>query len=321
MSELHVVFGGNGGAGEAIIRELLARGKQVRAATRSGRVGSDLQNSVEVVKADATNIDSTKAACADASVVYHAAGLPYQHWYTQFPIMLDTIMQGAASASAKLVYVDNTYMYGKVVGPMTENTPYNATDGKGKLRGELANKLLQAHKDGTIRATIARGTNFYGPGIVNATLGLKELQGVLNGKKAMWLVRLDMPFSMTYIKDFAKGAVTLGERDEALGRAWHVPTASALTGRQFLEVVFAEAKLPPKIGTYTRPMMQLLAPFNPLIREVVGTLYHYESPYVLDGSAYTRAFGDVTPTLQHPAMHATLEWVRAQSNAPILTGR
>ena len=38
--ELHVVFGASGGAGSAIVRELAARGKRVRAVTRSG--GGDL---------------------------------------------------------------------------------------------------------------------------------------------------------------------------------------------------------------------------------------------------------------------------------------
>lgn len=311
MNNMHVVFGANGGAGKAIVHELLARGKQVRVVSRNGQLDKDIDaKSVEIVRGDATDIASAKAVCRDASVIYHAANVPYQYWTTGLPPMLDAIMQGAMAASAKLVYVDNTYLYGKVSAPMTEQTPPSATDHKGKLRASLANTLLQAHRNDAIQATIARGTNFYGPGIVNATLGGKALQAVLQGKKAMWLGRLDMPFSMTYIEDFAYGAVTLGERDAALGRAWHIPTAPALTGQQFLEILFAEAHMPPKIGCYTRPVMQLIGLFSPFLREVTGTLYQYESPYILDGSDYTRTFGDMTPTSPQVALRATLEWIR-----------
>ena len=42
--------------------------------------------------------------------------------------------------------------------------------------------------------------------------------------------------------------VTLGDREEAPGQVWHESPAEALTGRQFIELAFAEAGTPPKIG-------------------------------------------------------------------------
>ena len=44
----------------------------------------------------------------------------------------------------------------------------------------------------------------------------------------------------------ARALVILGERDDADGQAWHLPAAEPLTGRQFLELVFAEAGHPPE---------------------------------------------------------------------------
>jgi uncharacterized protein YbjT (DUF2867 family) len=73
-----VVFGASGGAGGAIVRELVARGKRVRAVTRGGR--GDLPSGVEAMRANAANKAEARAACAGATVVYHAVNVPYPAW-------------------------------------------------------------------------------------------------------------------------------------------------------------------------------------------------------------------------------------------------
>src|SRR4051794_5344992 len=107
MSEndgLHVVFGASGGAGGAIVRELVARGKRVRAVTRSGR--SDSSDGVEVVRADAADTVGARQACAGAAVVYHAVNVPYPAWAETLPPVLDGLIEAAGAVGATLVYVD-----------------------------------------------------------------------------------------------------------------------------------------------------------------------------------------------------------------------
>jgi hypothetical protein len=57
--------------------------------------------------------------------------------------------------------------------------------------------------------------------------------------------------------------VTLGGRDEADGEVWHLPAAEPLTGREFLELLFEEARKPPKVGVASRPMLRIGGLFNP----------------------------------------------------------
>ena len=170
---------------------------------------------------------------------------------------MSATIEAASSAGARLVYADNLYMYGKAKGSMTEETPYEPVSRKGILRARLADELMSAHRNGKVRAAIGRASDVYGPGPLNVVAGERLFGAALAGKKAMWVGDLDAPHTLTYVGDFAKALVTLGEREEALGEAWHTPSAEPTTGREFIELVFDEARRPPRFGTYTRTMMLL----------------------------------------------------------------
>jgi nucleoside-diphosphate-sugar epimerase len=316
--ELHVVFGASGGAGGAIVRELAGRGKRARAVTRSG--GGDVPVGVEMVRADAADAAGARAACAGAAVVYHAVNVPYPAWTETLPPVMDGLIGAASAAGATLVYADNLYAYGPVDRPMTEEMPPAATTRKGRLRTRLAATLLAAHRAGTVRAVIGRGSDYYGPGVRQSAAGERLFPAVLSGGKAMWAGSLDQPHSLTFIDDFARVLVTLGEREEALGAVWHAPPAEPLTGRQFIEMAFAEAGRPPKVGTYSRWMLRLLGLVNPMIRELGELAYEFEAPFVLDGTKYLRVFGGA-PTPHPAAIRATLGWYADQPTASETSGR
>ena len=309
----HVVFGARGGVGSALVRELLARDKRVRAVIHSGR--GSFPEGVEVVRGDATDAASTREASRGAAVVYHAVNVPYPQWQEKLPRILKVTSEAAAHAGARLIYADNLYMYGRVDGPMTEETPYEPVSRKGALRARLADELMAAHRDGRMRAAIGRASDFYGPGPLNAVAGERLFGAVLEGKKAMWVGDLDAPHTLTYVEDFAKALVTLAEREEAIGEVWHVPSPEPITGRQFIEFVFDEARRPPRFGTYNRMMMFLGGLFSSEVREFREMLYQFESPFVLDGSKYARVFGDVVPTPYREGIARTLQWYRGVGSA------
>ena len=293
---MNVVLGANGGAGSAVVRELVARGQAVRAVSRSGQ--GDFPAGVEIVKGDITNPEDAKRVCKGAEVIYNCANVPYQHWAETFPKLVQGSLVGAASAGAKLVFCDNLYMYGPTDQPMTEETPRRARGKKGRLRLELEKVLLDAHQSKEVRVTIGRGADFYGPGTNSVT---KEFVfgAVLQNKKAQWPVSLDTPHSLSYIRDFARGLVTLGERDEALGEVWHIPAGEPITGREFITLAFKTVGKEPEMTTLSPLMTRVGGLFNPLVREFAEVLYQFERPFVLDGSKFMSAFGmTVTPHAQ-----------------------
>jgi len=291
MSEVHVVLGATGGAGSAVVRELVRRGVHVRAVSRSGRAPPG----TEAVRGDVTDVGDAKRVCEGATVVYNCVNVPYPKWPEVLPAALRGSLEGAAAANAKLVFCDNLYMYGPQGGPMTEATPRRASSKKGRLRAQLEKTLLDAHHEGEVRVAIGRGSDFYGPGSNSVTKDL-VFGAVLKGRRALWPMSLDMPHSLNYQEDFARGLVTLGERDRALGEVWHIPAGEPITGREFIRLAFEAAGKEPKMGVLRRWMVRAAGVFNPLLREVDEVLYQFERPFVMDAGKFEGAFGgNVTP--------------------------
>ncbi len=303
---LHVVLGATGGAGGAVVRELVRQGKPVRAVSRSG--GGSFPKGVEVVQGDVKNSGDAKRVCEGSVVVYNCANVPYQDWLKTFPAIVQGSIEGAASAGAKLVFCDNLYMYGPPNGPMTEATPRSARGKKGRLRAELEQILMQAHKDGRVRVVIGRGSDFYGPGANSVT---KFVFGnILKDKRALWPVALDMPHSLNYSEDFAKNFVTLGEEERALGEIWHLPASEPLTGREFIRLAFQAADEKPKMGVLSGLMIRVGGLLNPMVREFGEVSYQFARPFVMNSGKFERAFGaPVTP--HHEAIARTLEFYKS----------
>lgn len=305
MDGVHVVLGASGGAGSAVVRELAARGKRVRAVSRSGR--GEPAPGVEHVKAD-VSAPAGLDVCRGAAVVYHCINVPYQEWQARLLPLADAIIAASAAAGAKLVVVDNLYMYGRVDGPMTESTPRNPERKKGRLRVQLEQRFLDAHRSGKVRLTIGRASDFLGARANSAPIML-VVKPALNGQKASWIGSLDAPHTISYLPDVAWGLVTLAEREESLGEIWHIPAAEALTGRQFIELVFRELGQPPRTGLISRPMMLVAAVFSPMIRESLEVFYQFQYPFVMDATKFTRAFGSrVTP--HRDAIRQTIDELR-----------
>ncbi len=312
-SHLNVVLGATGGVGQALVQALAAQGAQVRAVNRSGR--ALVPASVEVMAADLTNRESTRAACQGATVVYHCAGLPYNQWATYLPVMLDNVIAAVGATGATLVYTDNTYMYAPTSEPLTEDSLQAPVTRKGKLRKHLAETILAAHAQGQIRATIGRAPDVYGPGVRTSAVGEQFFTAVVAGKRVPWLGKLDVPHALSFVEDVARGLIVLGTHEQALGQVWHMPTAQALTGRQYIALASEAAGVQARALAVSGLLLRVLGLTNAVLRESVEMLYEFNEPYLIDGSKYTRAFGG-RPTPHQEAMRRTIAWYRKPGAPP-----
>jgi nucleoside-diphosphate-sugar epimerase len=222
------------------------------------------------------------------------------------------IIEGLAGSGVKLVIGENTYMVGDTDGrPLTEDLPYAATTRKGRVRAAMSDAALAAHKAGHLQVTMGRGSDFFGPWALDTGFGDRVFYPALAGKGASFGGKLDLPHTATYIEDFGKALVILGEREEALGRAWHVPNdRPQITQRQFAELVFAETGHPVKASGMGKTMMRIGGLFIPGARETVEMMYEFEKPFVVDSSQFERTFG-VKATPIEEAIKATVAWYRA----------
>jgi nucleoside-diphosphate-sugar epimerase len=304
---LQVVLGASGGTGRAIVDELVRQGRRVRAVSRGEVPG--LPAGVEHVRADLYDPAGAARAVAGASVVYHAAQPPYEHWDGNYERLNDAIASAVVAAGARLVFADNLYMYGPGSSPMTEASPQRATDRKGVLRIRLAADLLARHERGELDVVIARSSDYFGPHGVNTGPGERVFGAALQGKAA----GVDVPHSFSYLPDMARAMIILGEHDEAAGRAWHLPVTDPMTVRQLLDRIFAAAGKPVKIQLAGPLTLRVLGLFVPPLREIAVVLYQWQEPFISDWSAFEAAFGPFERTPLDEAIATTLEWWREEA--------
>jgi nucleoside-diphosphate-sugar epimerase len=309
MSDINVIFG-TGPLAQATMHALLKHGKSIRMVNRSGKRPADVPAQVEIIGGDAYNPDFTRSAIKGAAVIYQCAQPEYHQWVKQFPSLQAAILDGAAVNAAKLIVAENLYMYGDTEGQLIrEDLPYAARTRKGKVRGEMALALLEAHRLGKVRVAMGRGADFYGPGVRSSSLGERTILPLLQGKPAEMTVSLDQPHTYTYISDFGEALAILGEREEALGQAWHVPNPPTLTQRELVTLFFKEARVEPKFSVMSKTMLMLGGLFIPAAREMVEMTYEFEKPFRVDAGKFIRSFGDVA-TPHETAVKETLAWYR-----------
>ena len=298
----------------AVMDELVQRGpRRVRMINRSGR--ARVPHGVEVVGGDATDEAFTREASEGASVVYFTLNPPYDKWPELFPRLQAGVLEGAANAGAKLIAMENLYMYGPTDGrPITEDLPYAATTRKGTVRASMSKELMEAHKSGRVRVAIGRASDFFGPRALTSAAGEQVFGRAVDGKSAQVAGNPDQPHTYTYAPDIGKGLVILGEREEALGQAWHLPSPETLTTREFVEMIFEEVGKPARVQAAPKILLRALGLFNPGMRETIEMLYEFEEPFVLDDSRFKQEFGDHA-TLLREAIQRTVRWYREERPA------
>jgi nucleoside-diphosphate-sugar epimerase len=311
--ELHVIFG-TGAVGMSVMDELMQRGRRrVRMVNRSGR--ASVPDGVEVVGGDATDEAFAREASEGASVVYFALNPPYDKWSELFPPLQAGVLEGAARAGAKLVAMENLYMYGPTDGrPLTEDLSHAPNTRKGAVRAMMSKELMEAHKSGKVRVAIGRASDFFGPRVLVSAAGEQVFGRAVEGKSAQVAGDPDQPHTYTYVPDIGRGLVILGEREKALGQAWHLPSPETLTTRQFVEMIFEEAGKPARIQAAPKIVLRAMGLFNPGIRETIEMLYEFEEPFVVDHSKFEEAFGEQAMPLRE-SIQRSVRWYREERPA------
>lgn len=310
MSVNHVILG-TGAIGRAVMNELIKRGEAVRMVNHSGRM-DEVPAGVEVLAADLYDPLQVKEVTRGAKVVYQASQPHYNQWTTKFPALQESIINGLTGSDAKLVIVENLYMYGATNGvPMTETTPHNAHTKKGQTRSAMSRSAFEAHHAGKLRVTTGRGSDFFGPwGLSTAAMGARTFYPLLNGKAAGLVGDVDAPHTHTFVNDFGKALVILGERSEADGEAWHVPNdAPRISQREMVSLIAEEMGIQPKFSAMGKSMMWIGGWFIPEAKEMVEMMYEFEQPFIVDSSKFESTFG-MKATPMKEAIKETVAWYK-----------
>lgn len=303
------ILGGGGVIANHLVPLLTAQNQPFRVVSRSARA---VPGAREVVAADITDRDQTVRAVAGSSVVLLLVGLPYDHkvWAEQWPRAMANSIEAAKRAGAKLLFFDNVYMYGRVQGPMTEETPFNPCSKKGEIRAQIATSLLNEIRAGSLTAMIARAPDFYGPATPTGVSNVLVFDAWKKNQTASWLVNDAVPHSLIYTPDAARGVLTLAMSDTAWNQTWHLPTTlNPPTGREFITTAAQAMQREPKYRVLSPFMVRAYGWFKPVVGELYEMLYQNDSSYVFDSSKFARAFG-FAGTPYGEGIRRTAEWYR-----------
>jgi nucleoside-diphosphate-sugar epimerase len=307
---VHVVLGASGGIGRALVDQLLVGGHQVRAVGRttpSWAAALSRHAGFEWVAANIEDPADAVKSCERAATVYFAAQPPYGEWSERFPPMTANVITASAKAGAKLVMVDNLYMYGPTESRLHEGLPRASTGRKGATRARMEDQLLQAHREGKVRVTIGRLSDYYGPNGPNTSLAALVLDKAIAGKAMQWPGLSTVQRTLHYLPDAARGLLVIGADDKADGHVWHLPAADPITGDQFMALVNKHVAKPVKAKTMSTQMMKIGGLFSKEAKETVECMYQWTAPFVVDSSAFTNKFGAIETTPHAQAVRETLK--------------
>jgi len=287
---IHTILGAGGIIADGLAKELLQNKQPTRIVSRNPK----MIPGTEIVQADVADLKQTMEAVRNSDVVYLCVGLKYDFkiWRNLWPKIMNNVIEACSRAQAKLIFFDNVYMYGRVDGWMTEETPYNPSSKKGDLRARIATELMSQVRKGNIVASIARSADFYGPGADKTSIpNLLVFANLFKKKKAQWLVKDTVKHSFTFTPDAIKALWILGQDNNSWNQTWHLPTAgNPLTGKEFVQLAAESLREPPAITLLAPWMVRIGGWFDKTTSELLEMLYQYKYDYLFDSSKFEKAF-------------------------------
>ncbi len=289
------------GASGQIGRELALSLKRdftsdIRLVSRSPKKVNDTD---QLLSADLLDPAQTLKAVAGSEIAYLTAGLPMdtQRWVEQWPVMMRNVIDACAAHGCKLVFFDNTYMYPQTAQALTETTPFQPYGEKGKVRGAIAQQLLDAMAQGRVQAMICRAPEFYGPGQTQSITNTTIIDALKHGQRPKVFLRDDKLRSLIFTPDASRAMALLGNTPDAYGQTWHLPCDDhRLTYRQFIALAAGLFGTDNRSIVLKRWQLKLAGLFNATLRDAAELLPRYEADNLFVSDKFKRRFPDFRVT-------------------------
>jgi nucleoside-diphosphate-sugar epimerase len=195
---------------------------------------------------------------------------------------------------------------------VSEDHPREPHTFKGRMRKEQEDLVLAADAAGSIRGTILRLPDFYGPGVERSFLA-SPFHAASEGGRAQLVGPIDTPHEFVYVPDVGPVAVALACDPRAYGRAWNFAGPEAITVRAFVERIFQAAGHKPKYIVANKTMLRVMGWFNPLMREMVEMNYLFQTAVIMDDSAIHRLLENIKKTSYEDGIRQTLSAIKSQA--------
>jgi nucleoside-diphosphate-sugar epimerase len=286
-----------GPCGRATMTRLLAEGREVVVAQR--HAPDDLPKGAQFVPCDALDRESVINATRGSDQIVVAIGFPYvgRVWREVWPKTLGNFVAACEATGARMVLIDNLYMYGPQTSPLVETMPLTSYGAKPAALSVATRIWMDAAAAGRARVAALRAPDFYGPRVGLSWLGDTAIGAMAKGKAAFFIGSPNIPHDYAYVPDIARAATTLLEApDSAFGQVWHVPCAPTRTTREVLKIAADALGVRLRLLTLPESLLGAAGLFSPFMRELKEMRFTWDRPYRVDTAKFVKAFwSDATP--------------------------
>jgi len=282
---------GYGPTGEATVERLRGRGQAVRLVQR--KRPPNLPRDVEFQACDVLQAEDVLSAMRGAEQAVVTIGFEYNGsvWRKAWPKAMANLIAAAEATGARIVHIDNLYMYGPQDASLREDMPLTTYGQKPAARAEATRMWMKASAERRILWAALRPPDFYGPGVERSHIGGVGFGMIAKGKAATLVMQPDRPHAFAYVPDIARAAVTLLDApDDAYGQAWHVPCAPTMTPRQILQIGAAALGEKLRIVSIPSGLLPLLGIASPFLREIAEMRFTWNRPYHVDSTKFANRF-------------------------------
>jgi nucleoside-diphosphate-sugar epimerase len=301
---------GTGQLGVALMEALLRVNlrEQITLVNRSGKLEMTIPENVHVIAADVTSLTAMEEIARRSEVIFSCTDVPYQAWEEFYAATASALAYALSRTNAKLVFADNLYSYGNVLGRvMHEDMPHTAQTKKGLIRVSVINTLLKSGNEFSKRVAFVKAADFIGPRIHKGIFGTDFLKKLHRGQRIILSGKMTLPHTFTFIHDFATTLVNVGNVGDAFGQIWHVPNAPAMSLEKWLHLFEVMTGKKVKLIVLPKVLVWIAGAFDPLIPEFYELAYQFEYPYLVDHTKYVTRFGDHV-TCPSMAVKETVQW-------------
>ena len=306
---MQTILGSTGTIGNILAKTLTRYTDKIRLVSRNPK---KINENDELFSANLFDAEETLKAIERSDVVYLTLGMKYDInvWRTQWPKLMKNVLDACKKNNSKFLFFDNIYIYGKVDGWITEDSPIKPDSEKGKVRAELHKLIMSEVEQGNLNAIIARAADFYGPNTPLAFVNVLVFDNLKKGKKPQWLIDANKKHTYTYTPDAGKATAILGNTESAYNQVWHLPTnRNALTGKEFIELATKAFGVKPEYTVLKKWMLSTVGLFVKEIKENNEMLYQNNSDYLFDSTKFEKAF-NYQPISYEEGITATVKSMR-----------
>jgi len=295
---MQTILGANGIIATELAKELYkSYTKDIRLVSRNPKKVNETDT---IFSADLLDPKQAEEAIKGSEIVYLTVGLPNVTLITQerWPIIMHNVIEACINFQTKLVFIDNTYMYGESEGFIKEGNPFLAIGHKGLVRSKVSTMLLHAMNHNEITAMICRAPEFYGPRNTKSITNVLVFENIRNSKKIKVLVSENKLRTLMFTPDAGRALALLGNTVDAYNQTWHLPCDdNRLTAKQFIDLTSKILRRKMYFIVLRSWIIKIQGRFDPYLKETIEILYRYKKDHLFDSTKFKTRFPDfkVTP--------------------------